>query len=1214
LLFNIFSIYIRSNSIIYSVEATSTWLQTKDSDFNKGSLDNVTIEGEKENAILKLTEIKSELFNWKMKNPPFKPRSRSEHGMASIWGTDKVLLFGAGDNFTWIYDLSDNNWINKNTSNNPSKRYEHGMASIWGTDKVLLFGGGSGYLDDTWIYDLSDNNWTRKFPKTVPPARNEFSMTSIYGTDKVLFFGGHDGDYLDDCWVYCLGNNDWVQKANGPSCRNSQGMASIYSTDKIVLFGGYDGIIRYNDTWIYDLSEDKWTKININRSPDGRHLHGMASIYNDDKVIMYGGFNEVLTWVYDFSNNIWSNITLINNPGIRYDHAMASIDVDKVLLFGGSKNETWLLSYFQYAKNGTFISHPYDIGSNSSYKTINWCANISINSSIKLQLRSSLTEYDLINKNFIGPDGTKLTYYINSNSNIWSGHNGDRWTQYKIYFNTNDVRETPTLENVTIEYNHWPLTTLISPKNETIFSNNNPTFCWNFTDYDSTHQIAFQVLISNNNLFNNVIFDSDEQMSVIQNWKFSIGTNFSKLPDGIWYWKVRVKDNDGDWGLYTSPFKIIVDTKAPNSKIVFPVNNTFYKDLKKITGTAINIENGTELIKVEISINCLKNNLYWDGTNWDLNKTWLLAKGTTDWSFNSILVKWTSGTQYDVQSRATDFVLNVENSISRNIFTIDKDKPKSNIEFPNNNTYLNKLNEIKGNSNDFWGSGVNKVKISINRIIDDMYWSGLNWIKQETWLSVHGTINWLYDSSLIAWTSNNQYIVRSLAIDSVNNTEIPNNGVTFLIDLDMPLSNIDYPKNSSYLNHLEIISGNSFDFGGSGVSSVKISIEQTIDKTYWDGFGWSSTVSWINTTGKNQWYCNVTQIIWITDIYYNICSRALDKVGNMEVPGPGIRFMYDNKPPDISITIYYGKNYTKYSTLFLSLFSEDSGSGVSQMGFSTDGTLWSDWEQNLPSKLYDVTKNDGEKIVYFRVKDKANNSAMTYDKIILDTTPPYALNITLNEGINETNSTSLILNVYAIDNLSGVDQMSISIDGINWSVWEKYITIKKYNLSGNDGKKIIYFKVKDRVGNIAKPVSVSIILNTTELEENKNQDKTKSPPDKSTSSMIYWMFLIIIIVIIIISLFVGLIVKRKRKSEQEPSPIEAGPPDSEVPHAPEHVPKVVTATPITIPTADTTEANSTQTIQATSAPTPIPGQTPQPQIPETPEQPQLLPVQPDDRN
>ncbi|MCK5561340.1 MAG: hypothetical protein KAJ51_12125, partial [Thermoplasmata archaeon] len=184
-------IIIPLNPTIHTAFAVSTWTQTSDRDFSNGTMNNLTVVGSGDLAELRIDL--SGLQTWTNKTPINKPIGRCGHAMASIYGTDKVLLFGGEDstnlkyNDTWVYDLSENSWTQKSPVNKPSARGFHAMASIYGDDKVVLFGGYynpiSEIYDDTWVYDLSNDTWTKKM--TTPVSRYSHAMASIYGDDKV---------------------------------------------------------------------------------------------------------------------------------------------------------------------------------------------------------------------------------------------------------------------------------------------------------------------------------------------------------------------------------------------------------------------------------------------------------------------------------------------------------------------------------------------------------------------------------------------------------------------------------------------------------------------------------------------------------------------------------------------------------------------------------------------------------------------------------------------------------------------------------------------------------------------------------------------------------------------------------------------------------------------------------------------------------------------
>jgi hypothetical protein len=1328
--------------LISPSKALSEWEQSSIEDFKNGTFIHLTIGGN-------LSEVELECaigeHEWINKSPENEPLPRWGHSLTTIWGTDKVLLFSGAYGFsgnqrindTWLYNSSNNSWTEMKPNTSPSSRYGHTHASIWGNDQIVIYNGGYGKIE-TWIYDLSDNNWTENSPVSAPTTRAGESMTSVWGTKKVVLFGGHTQLFedLNDTWIYDVNNDSWdeVIPKSKPQARTRYSMASIFGTDKVIIFGGrqFQGSV-YNDTWIYDLSDNNWTKIDIKKSPPARYDGVMASIWGTNKVVLFGGrvlgkYNED-TWIFDLKNNSWTKVWSSDNPDGRSSHEVASIwGEQKALLFGGERNlvlfnDTWIYDADNNSKfiNGTYISEPYDTLTNSTFRSIGWMGNTSVNTSIKFQFRTSPDKSGLETMTFIGPDGTANTNYTNLLSTIWPGHGIDRWMQYKMYLETINPLESPRLKNVSIVYNNLPDTLLYSPVNESLTNINTPLFSWNFTDRDSNFQSTFQLLIDKKRSFDNIDYDSGAQKSSNETWQFPNGTTYTVIPDGTWYWKVRSMDDDGDWGYYTQPWKIIIDATAPASVTDVPENNGAYNKLNDISGTASDPAKGSGLSKVEISITRLNDTFYWDGAAWSAGEKWLLTSGTADWNYDTSSVVWSTGTRYTVRPRAVDIATNVEipgagntfiidfdspNSIidipvndtylnklnkitgrafdtgmsrvkqveinimrshdlrhwdgatwvsspawltaegtadwfydssnviwdsdtryivrsraidnatnievpgAGNIFYIDLDLPSSTIDFPTNNSFYNRLDMITGTARDSGGSGIEEIKISIKRTSDKKYWNGTTWTLIRNWLLVDGTSVWSYNSSKVIWTSNTEYIVRSRAKDHATNIEIPTYGKRFLIDLDLPTSTIDFPLNNSYLNGLDLISGTAQDSGGSGIAEIKICIKRTNDQKYWDGISWSLTESWLLANGTKEWSYNSIKVIWTsnteyivrsrardyatnieipsygtrfsidldipsstiefpvdntflkilkiifgkavdtggsgvyeiqlslkrisddnywngnswspdkswftgtgteswsydtkriqwtTDTEYKIRSRAIDNAGNIEVPDPGITFTCDNKPPEpVSISINDGDVYTNTVKVVLSLHAEDSCSGVDQMAFSTDIITWSAWEKFEASRTFVLPEKDGTKHVYFKVKDRADNIAKyVFDNIILDTTPPDKVSILINENAVYTNTTHVNLNLNAVDSLSGINNMSFSDDGIKWNAWEPYQLIKSTTLSTGDGEKIVYFRVNDNAGNIAF-VYDTIILDTEPPHSliiyiNKDEPETNSP-------------------------------------------------------------------------------------------------------------------------
>lgn len=285
--------------------------------------------------------------NWNNQNPVTKPPVMLEHAMAYI-GDDKVLVFGGEFGETWVYDLSDNNWTQKITTSTPSTRFYHAMARV-GDDQVLLYGGSADLfsvipLNETWVYDLSDNTWTLESPSANPSGRVQHTMASLGGGQALLFGGDGSGN---DTWVYDLSANTWTLKTPAISPGGAVGLAMAnIGGDMAALFG-----VNGDQTWVYDLSDNLWTQKNPASKPGARNDFTMASL-GTDQVIIFGGLCQFSctdpifdnTWVYDLSDNTWTQKNPASKPNARYIHAMAAISSNEVILFAGYpfNDETWL--------------------------------------------------------------------------------------------------------------------------------------------------------------------------------------------------------------------------------------------------------------------------------------------------------------------------------------------------------------------------------------------------------------------------------------------------------------------------------------------------------------------------------------------------------------------------------------------------------------------------------------------------------------------------------------------------------------------------------------------------------------------------------------------------------------------------------------------------------------------------------------------------------
>ena len=329
--------------------------------------------------------------------------------------------------------------------------------------------------------------------------------------------------------------------------------------------------------------------------------------------------------------------------------------------------------------------------------------------------------------------------------------------------------------------------------------------------------------------------------------------------------------------------------------------------------------------------------------------------------------------------------------------------------------------------------------------------------------------------------------------------EIPGPGNTFMYDDQPPGISISINNGDKYTNSTSVILSLFSEDSGAGIDSMAFSSNGTI---------WSSWQSFDTTRQFDLPVGDGEKIVYF---------RVKDKADNIAGPIVDTIILDTTLPEELSVVINENAKYTNSKLVTLVLNAYDSLSGISEMSFSTYIKIWTSWEPfNWTKQIY-FTSGDGEDIVYFRVKDNAGNMALTNDTIILDTTLPHSLSIRINNGASETNSTLVNLKLNAGDALSGVYQMSFSTDGENWDAWRNYTNTTSYNLSDGDGEKTIYFKVKDRAGNVAEPVSATIFLDTS----------LPSKSEEYQPSIVYWIISILIFMIIIV-LIIGILIKKRK--------------------------------------------------------------------------------------
>ena len=235
-------------------------------------------------------------------------------------------------------------------SQSPVDSYGSGTVYDPQLQKTIIFGGGTQdateweVRDDMWVYHSTGNIWNEIVLTNKPSARAGHAMVYDDYNQKTILFGGWSGNVglTNDTWIYDSQTNQWTEVFPNTAPEIRQSYAIYYEPifQKIILFGGYKDLLpHYSDTWEYNYSNNTWTELYPSNSPSGRY--GSKMVYDpiNQRAILFGGRSSSImddTWVYYYGNNTWIELNTTGSPDTRYWHGMAyDSQNDKVIVFGG---------------------------------------------------------------------------------------------------------------------------------------------------------------------------------------------------------------------------------------------------------------------------------------------------------------------------------------------------------------------------------------------------------------------------------------------------------------------------------------------------------------------------------------------------------------------------------------------------------------------------------------------------------------------------------------------------------------------------------------------------------------------------------------------------------------------------------------------------------------------------------------------------------------
>ncbi|MBI4769899.1 MAG: hypothetical protein HY784_05650, partial [Chloroflexi bacterium] len=208
-----------------------------------------------------------------------------------------------------------------------------------------------------------------------------------------------------------------------------------------------------------------------------------------------------------------------------------------------------------------------------------------------------------------------------------------------------------------------------------------------------------------------------------------------------------------------------------------------------------------------------------------------------------------------------------------------------------------------------------------------------------------------------------------------------------------------------------------------------------------------------------------------------VYARYRDQAGNFSAPITDT-ITYDATAPVGTLLVNNDDTYTTSRNVLLKMTASEATSPPVTMQFSDDGVVFTDPEPFALNRAYTLPAGDGNKTVFVAFTDQAGNVGVTFDKIVLDTTPPGGT-IFINSDAAYTNLITVGLSLSTTEATSLPVTMQFSNDGTNWSAYEPFSLGKIWVLPAGDGAKTVFVRYKDGAGLVGSAVSDSITLDAT---------------------------------------------------------------------------------------------------------------------------------------
>ena len=241
---------------------------------------------------------------------------------------------------------------------------------------------------------------------------------------------------------------------------------------------------------------------------------------------------------------------------------------------------------------------------------------------------------------------------------------------------------------------------------------------------------------------------------------------------------------------------------------------------------------------------------------------------------------------------------------------------------------------------------------------------------------------------------------------------------------------------------------------------VELDVIDDLSGPHWvsfsvDGKIWSDYIDYSSVV-----YYNLTGVGGVTIVYV----KVLDGAGNQaQIIKKEIRLDTTEICSNVIISGELGENGWYISPVTVKLYYEVESASFNSIMYRLNGGSWEEY-----SGLIEINNSGYYDIEYYGTdiydfKEQINNCS-----IKLDLRCPSDLTVEINNGKTITNSTEVLVELNAKDDISGCWLMRFSEDSKNWDEWINYSQSLKYKFLKDEfeGDRAIYVQVKDFAGNV----------------------------------------------------------------------------------------------------------------------------------------------------